>query len=432
MLIGLNNGFAKPLRGQGGSLRWLLAAGFLLTATSLWAQAPNTCVDCHSVLDPPQKVTAEQFAADIHAQKGLTCASCHGGDPTKDDDQAMSKAAGFRGKIKRSQVPELCASCHSDAAYMHKFNPSLRTDQLAQYKTSVHGQRLAKGDEQVAVCTDCHSVHGILPASDARSSVHPLNVATTCSHCHSDAQRMKPYSIPTDQFAGYSVSVHHEAQVVRGDLSAPTCTTCHGNHGAAPPGVASVEYVCSNCHAFQAQLFDASPHKAAFAAAKMPGCVTCHSNHRINHPTDAMLGTGPQSVCTNCHAEGDGGFKVAATTQQKLSGLDKAIEDADELLDRAERSGMDVSQAKLSQTQARDALTKARVSIHSATVDRILGDVQAGTKLAEQNLAAGHQALADRDYRRWGLSVSVIVILLTIVGLWLYIREIEGRSSRSA
>lgn len=406
-----------------------LAIGLLLLAAPAWAQAPNSCVDCHSVLDPPQKVTAEQFAADIHAQKGLTCASCHGGDPTKDDDQAMSPKAGFRGHIKRSQVPELCASCHADAAYMHKFNPSLRTDQLAQYKTSVHGQRLAKGDDQVAVCTDCHSVHGILPASDSRSSVHPLNVATTCSRCHSDSKRMKPYSIPTDQFAGYSASVHHEALVVRGDQGAPTCTTCHGNHGAAPPGVASVEYVCANCHAFQAQLFDASPHKEAFAAAKMPGCVTCHSNHRIQHPTDAMLGTGPQSVCTNCHAEGDGGFKVAATTQQKLSGLEAAIERADELLDRAERSGMDVSQAKLSQTQARDSLTKARVSIHSVTVERILQDVQTGSKLAEQNLAAGNQALADRDFRRWGLGVSLIVILLTIAGLWLYIREIEGRSS---
>ena len=428
MPTGRNNGLTGLRPASGRWLRCVLAAAFLLLGASAWAQTPNSCVDCHSFLEPPLKVTAEQFAADIHAQKGLTCASCHGGDPTKDDDQAMSKAAGFRGKIQRAQIPQLCASCHSDAAFMHKFNPSLRTDQLAQYKTSVHGQRLAKGDEQVAVCTDCHSLHGILPASDSRSSVHPLNVAATCSRCHSDAARMKPYSIPTDQFAGYSVSVHHEALAVRGDLSAPTCTTCHGNHGAAPPGVASVEFVCANCHAFQAQLFDSSPHKQAFAAAKMPGCVTCHSNHRIQHPTDAMLGTGPQSVCTNCHAEGDAGYKVAATTQERLLGLATSIERADELLGRAERSGMDVSQAKLSQTLARDALTKARVTIHSVTAERILQDVQAGNKLAEQNLAAGHQALADRDFRRWGLGISVILILVTIAGLWLYIREIEGRS----
>src|SRR5271157_5581721 len=182
------------------------------------AQAPNTCVDCHSVLDPPLQVTQEQFSHDIHAQKGLTCASCHGGDPTKADAGAMSKSAGFRGKIERRRVPALCGRCHSDSAYMRQFNPSLRTDQLSQYGTSVHGKRLASGDSKVAVCTDCHGVHDLRPASDTRSKVHPLNVAQTCARCHADASYMKGYSIPTDQFSGYSGSVHRQALAVRGDL----------------------------------------------------------------------------------------------------------------------------------------------------------------------------------------------------------------------
>ena len=114
---------------------------------------------------------------------------------------AMSKAAGFRGKIERSQIPALCGGCHSDGAFMRKYNPSLRTDQLSQYKTSVHGKLFAKGDTKVAVCIDCHGVHGLRPASDTRSKVHPLNVAQTCSRCHADAAYMKGYSIPTDQFA---------------------------------------------------------------------------------------------------------------------------------------------------------------------------------------------------------------------------------------
>ncbi len=74
---------------------------------------------------------------------------------------AMSKAAGFRGKIQRNQIPELCGHCHSDGAFMRKYNPSLRTDQLAQYKTSVHGKRLLQGDTKVAVCIDCHGVHDL-------------------------------------------------------------------------------------------------------------------------------------------------------------------------------------------------------------------------------------------------------------------------------
>ena len=386
----------------------------------------NVCIDCHQNLDGELKIDADHYDADIHAQKGFDCTSCHGGD-AKDADKAMSKAAGFKGKPARKDIPVFCGTCHADGAFMRKYNPSLRTDQLAQYHTSVHGQKLAKGDTNVAVCTDCHGVHGIRQASDTQSKVNPLNVVSTCGACHADAAKMKPYGIKTDQVAGYSASVHHAALVDRGDMSAPTCVTCHGNHGAAPPGVSSVEAVCSNCHVFQAQLFDQSPHKAAFAAAGMPGCVTCHSNHKITHPSDAMLGKGPQSVCSNCHTGDDSGMKQAVEMQKQLSELEAKIEQADELLGRAERSGMEVSQAQLAQTQAKAALTKARVSIHNFNAAGIKADVQSGTKLAEDDLRAGEQAMSDRDYRRRGLGVAVFLILLTIAGLWMFIREIEHR-----
>jgi len=410
----------------------LLGALVMVCSAAAAAQQPapqppkNSCIECHSLLEGPLQVTGEQHKQDIHGARGLGCQDCHGGDP-RSEDNAMSPAAGFKGRIKRSDVPKLCASCHSNAATMRKFNPSLRTDQLAQYLTSVHGQRRAKGDDKVAVCTDCHGVHGILPASDSRSKVNPVNVASTCAACHTDAGRMKAYKIPTDQFAGYSASVHYEALTVRGDLSAPTCTTCHGNHGAAPPGVASVVQVCSNCHVFQAQLFEGSPHKAPFEAAGLPGCVTCHSNHKIGHPSDAMLGSGPQSVCTNCHTADDAGMKQAVAMHSELRGLHDAIAQADELLDRAERSGMEVSQAKLAQTQARAALTKARVDIHGLRAAGIKADIDAGRKLAQENLRAGEQAMAERDFRRRGLGVAVVLILLTIAGLWLFIRDIERR-----
>ena len=163
-------------------------------------------------------MTEAQFSQDIHAQKGLTCASCHGGDPSKADMDAMNEAAGFRGKIQRNQIPEFCGHCHSDGAFMREYNPSLRTDQLAQYRTSVHGKRLLQGDTKVAVCIDCHGVHDLRAAGDSRSKISPLNVAQTCSRCHSDANYMRGYGIPTDQYAKYKSSVHYEAMTVRGDL----------------------------------------------------------------------------------------------------------------------------------------------------------------------------------------------------------------------
>jgi len=410
--------------------RYLLLA-LLLCVGKARAQVQNTCLDCHGSLDPPLQVTEQQFSSDIHAQKGLTCASCHGGDPTKADMEAMSKAAGFRGKIERKNVPELCGRCHSDAVFMRQYNPSLRTDQLSQYKTSVHGKLFAKGDTKVAVCIDCHGVHGLRPASDSRSKVHPLNIAQTCSRCHGDAAYMKGYSIPTDQFAKYSTSVHHDALAVRGDLSAPTCSTCHGNHGAAPPGVDTVQNVCSKCHVFQDQMFEKSTHKVAFQSAGLPGCVVCHSNHGITHPTDEKLGTGPQAVCVECHTPGDICDQQRAQMLGGLKRLDDAVKTADEVLGVAESSGMEVSQARLDQDQARDALTKARVTIHSFKTDLVEQDVQEGVKIAAKTLQAGQAALAERDYRRKGLGVALIFILMTVLGLFLYIGQLESPARKS-
>jgi len=392
-----------------------------------YGQSKDSCLDCHSTLPDPLGVSQEKFSHDIHAQKGLTCASCHGGDPTSDDpDKAMSRKAGWKGQIDRKQIPQLCGRCHSDPSYMRQFNPSLRTDQLSQYQTSVHGKRFAAGDTKVAVCTDCHSVHDLRAPSDPVSTVNPVNVANTCAHCHADSGYMSSYKIPTNQFAEYSKSVHHEALIDRGDLSAPTCTTCHGNHGATPPGVASVANVCSTCHVFQSQLFDASPHKQAFASAGLPACVTCHSNHGIVHPTDEFISTGAKSVCRQCHAEGDAGYATAAKIEQQLGQLETAIAGANQILGTAERSGMEVSQAKLELIQSKDALIKARVTIHSFNADRVAADTKPGLEIAAKDYDAGQKALAERNYRRIGLGISLIAIALVLVGLRLYIKQIES------
>src|SRR6478752_3379065 len=406
--------------------------GGLLGCLMLWAavatgQTKNSCLDCHSNLPEPLGVSQEKFSHDIHAQKGLTCANCHGGDPTSDDpDKAMSRKAGWKGKIDRKQIPQLCGTCHSDATYIRQFNPSLRTDQLSQYRTSVHGKRLALGDTKVAVCTDCHSVHDLRAPTDSQSTVNPVNVAKTCARCHADANYMAEYKIPTSQFAEYGKSVHHEALVVRGDLSAPTCTTCHGNHGATPPGIASVANVCSTCHVFQAQLFEASPHKVPFASAGLPGCVTCHSNHGILHPTDEYIGTGAKAVCTQCHTEGDAGFVAAGKMKQQLVQLAAAIDGADQILSRAEQSGMEVSQATLDLVQARDVLTKARVTVHSFNVARIESEIKPGMETAAKDYDAGKKAMAEREYRRVGLGVSLVAIALVLVGFRLYLKRIES------
>jgi hypothetical protein len=370
---------------------------------------------------------AEAYKNDVHSGHGFTCAACHGGDSSLDDpEQAMSPAKGFRRKIARTAVPELCARCHSDAALIHKFNPKQRVDQLAQYKTSVHGQRLTAGDTNVANCVDCHSVHDIRTVRDPQSPVHPLRLAETCSKCHSDASRMAKYKLPANQYADYQGSVHWEALAKRGDLSAPSCASCHGNHGATPPAVSSVAAVCGTCHVLLENLYKESPHQPVFEAMGKGGCVVCHGNHAVRHPTTELL-AGERSVCSDCHDAESAGGKAATEFARMITNLDTELRRSGDILQHARRSGMEVSEALLRQGEGREALVKARVAVHAFRVDRVSSPVKEGLVIAAETRKAGEDALRERNNRRIGLGLSLITILVTMGGLWMAIRSVESR-----
>ena len=410
------------------TLRKLLP--LLVLALPLRAQpaAQNTCLDCHAALEDNLKRPAELFPRDVHAALGFTCASCHGGDPASlDPQQSMSRPKGFLGKVDRRAVPALCARCHSDATLIHRYAPQERVDQLALYRTSVHGQRLAAGDTKVANCVDCHSVHDIRPVKDAESPVHPLRLPQTCARCHADVEHMKGYKIPTDQFTKYRDSVHWEAVSKRGDLSAPTCATCHGNHGAAPPGVASTARVCGTCHVVFENLFAKSPHQAAFDKMGLAGCVVCHSNHDVKKPPPPEVGVQPHAVCVTCHQQGDRGYEAAAHIRSRLEGLSAALEQADGILKRAESSGMEVSAARVELANGHETFIKARVDLHSFDPAVVDGEADKGLAIARTTYQAGQKALAERDYRRKGLALSLLTIVVTVAGLGLVVRELDRR-----
>jgi hypothetical protein len=127
-----------------------------------------------------------------------------------------------------------------------------------------------------------------------------------------------------------------------------------------------------------------------------------------------------------CHAPGDHCDRDRAAILADLTQLDGAIKDAGHALRLAESSGMEVSAALLSQDQARDALTKARVTIHTFQPVLVNQDIQVGLKLAASNLKAGKDAMVERNHRRIGLGISLIAIGIMLAGLWLYIRKIES------
>ena len=408
----------------------LLCAGAWARPAAAQPAAATGCDTCHRGHgDARLSSPAREFAAaDVHRDRGFTCVNCHGGDPNEADAvKAKARATGFRGKPAGTAIIAVCSSCHSDGAFMRKFAPKQRIDQAAEYATSVHGQQLAKGDTKVATCVSCHGAHGVRLVSDAASPAYVLNVATTCSRCHSDDERMKGYTLPdgsplpTDQRAKYEKSVHHEAMVTRNDLSAPTCNDCHGNHGAAPPGVGAIANVCGTCHTVFATKFALSAHSQIFDRS----CVECHNNHEIAKPTDAMLGTDKAALCTTCHSEGDNGHKAAAAMRAQIEQLKDAIARSQTLVAAAENAGMHMDDATLALREAGNHLTLARTELHAFDPKPVAAVLDAGLGITARVDAQGQAALAEVSYRRTGLAVSLGAILLVVVALRLKIRSLK-------
>jgi predicted CXXCH cytochrome family protein len=405
-------------------MRGLAAIALGLALGAHAAAAADSCVDCHRDLPEPLGTPVEGMKTDVHARAGLSCAGCHSGDPADEGESAM-ETEGFVGKPPPERIPGLCGSCHEDEGFMRRFNPQLPTDQVAQYRTSVHGQRLAEGDARVATCVSCHGVHGIVSVSDARSPVFPSNVAQTCARCHADASYMAGYRIPTDQLVEYQRSVHGHLLLVERDLSAPTCNDCHGNHGAYPPGADSVAAVCGQCHAINRDLFLASPHHAPFVRLGLAECVACHGNHEVRRTSDDMLGTSAVAVCVGCHAPDSAGFAAARRMRAAVDRLREALAAAEGTLGRAGAAGMEVSEAEFDLQEVREALVQARNQVHSFDPAALEKVASAGVEKATAAERVGEAALAEHTNRRWTALVPLAAIVLVAGLLYLKIRSLD-------
>ncbi len=394
------------------------------------------CIRCHAdstmMLKYGAKISTNQFALlknSVHGQLAIDgkerivqCITCHNAHGIVMVDNPASP-------VYPLNIPQTCGKCHSNPVYMRSYNPGLPTDQLQKYRTSVHGIRNAKGDPKPAQCVSCHGSHGILSVKDVRSGVYPTNIPGTCSKCHSNVKYMAEYKIPTDQYAKYSKSVHGIALLQKHDLGAPACNSCHGNHGAVPPGVESISEVCGTCHALNADLFSKSPHKEAFDKKGLPECETCHSNHDIVTATDKLLGVTPGAVCSKCHQQDKDpkGYAEVKTMKLLIDSLEAAENSATALVNEAEQKGMEINEAKFKLRDARQARMESRTMVHAFNEAKFQAAVDKGLKVTSAVTIEANAAIHEYYFRRIGLIISVIIISFLAFILYLYIKKIEKK-----
>jgi hypothetical protein len=381
----------------------------------------DQCYICHR----DDEYLPEHFnVEDVHLQPGLSCSGCHGGDAASGDpDIAMSEEAGFIGVPSKGGIPEFCGRCHSDIVFMRRFQPRIATDQVSQYYTSEHGRLLAAGDRKVADCTSCHSSHAILPASDARSTVYPLNVPSTCNGCHGNTEYMAEYGIPTNQYDRYAKSVHGVALLDNEDTGAPGCNDCHGNHGAFPPEVASIAQVCGHCHINNMQYFEASTMAEAFAEEELVGCEECHGNHDVLRTSDEMVGVGDNSVCTDCHSEGDEGYAAAEAIYGQLTDLSTTYTTALEKQEEVQHKGMDDVEIEFLLQESHQSLIQARTLVHTFDPVKVGPKTDEGLKKAEEAIVLAEEAIDEFYFRRRGFGLATLFITLLVVALIFKVRQ---------
>ncbi len=198
---------------------------------------------------------------------------------------------------------ESCGTCH----------PNVKIE----YAESNHAKTFS--------CTACHGGDGTVVSLEAHASTKGYigkpgraDIPALCASCHADPTRMKPFGLPTDQYAQYQTSGHGR-RLAQGDARVAVCTDCHGTHRilapnepTSPVSRRNISATCGHCHsdpalmaqynlpADQVEKFRRSVHGVALFDEDhpmAPTCATCHGAHGASAPQVGSI----RMVCGHCH-----------------------------------------------------------------------------------------------------------------------------------
>lgn len=379
----------------------------LLLLLTLVSVQTEQCGLCH----PEERV---QFSASIHSQELIRCSDCHRGNPESVSVTEAHKGD-FRDLKRRQEIPEHCASCHSDPQKMRVYN--LPTDQYALYQISHHGVSLANGNTNVAVCTDCHGTHKILRSKNPESQVYVRNIPATCGTCHGGAHGEGAVAADeSNPLKDYLASVHGKELIEEGNTNAPDCSRCHGIHGSAPAGVGDVSRMCGNCHSSALRAFRESPHASAMMEAGIAECIACHENHATQTSDYHNLA----EICLDCHDQDSVQHATGKKMEVLFARAQEEVDRARELISEAESIPLFVEDHYARLEEARTHLLEAQPAVHSVSLSEVERYTRGARSLGEDIEAEIEGELAELRLRRLGLIIFWFYLLLTVWILYRY------------
>ncbi len=286
------------------NLRWLLILVPLLLLSSSAEARVQKCLICHGKPDFKKVDTSgrvkhlyvdeDVIKRSVHAKKTCTgchfdaieiphreapqrvhCVRCHyRGNPegAPQSDKYLEYNESVHGKQVAkgtNKKAPLCQDCHGDHEIRHTKDPLAQTAHLnvartcgkchieiyAVYMNSIHGRSTyEKKNPDTPDCTGCHGEHSILSPKDLESTVYPIGVVKTCSHCHAEIGIVGKYGIEVEQVATYEDSFHGIG-LKYGLKTAASCASCHGTHNILPHDdprssvyIENIPRTCGKCH----------------------------------------------------------------------------------------------------------------------------------------------------------------------------------------
>ncbi len=209
---------------------------------------PNACSSCHVDI-----IDFEKHTKRIYIPTKVDCSPCH-----------QTEAKEYLGSVHHTKSHFDCIKCHSDIHYLEKWdrskvaiiNKCTSCHRMEDYVESGHDKAILKGNQDSAVCSDCHGLHDtkLFHALGRGYSLEAREFYTkACFKCHGDKNLMKRNNLTTIAVETYQGTLHGTIRKLGGPSAG--CADCHGAHNILPKqdpkssiNEKNLTKICSKCH----------------------------------------------------------------------------------------------------------------------------------------------------------------------------------------